>query len=119
MKLLKPILVLSFAVLGLWSSVFGSWTASKSDFKLISPSARELYERSCANCHGADGRGETEYAETTDVPNIADAKWQRRHSDKKIAAKIIKGGGGMPAFGKKLSRNEVNALVAYVRTLKK
>ena len=124
MKYMKIFLILVVTVFGLWSSVLGFWSGSKTVINnagsvVADKSAQELYAQNCARCHGADGRGQTEAGKTYDTPDIADAKWQRRHSDKKIAGKISKGGGGMPAFGKKLSQKESNELVRYVRTLKK
>ncbi len=86
---------------------------------LVDKSARELYSQNCARCHGANGRGETELGRSFDVPIIAAADWQKKHSDAKISRKIVKGGGGMPAFAKKLSPKEISAVVAYVRTLNK
>jgi cbb3-type cytochrome c oxidase subunit III len=82
-------------------------------------SGSEIYAQNCAKCHGADGRGETEESKKHKMPDISSARWQQRHSDKKIIKAIEKGGGGMPAFGKKLSKEEIAAVVSYVRELKK
>ena len=111
-----------FVVCGFSSSatmIYSSELKSASaETGLADKTARELYAQNCARCHGADGRAKTELGETFEVPNIADARWQSKHSDAKITRKIIKGGGGMPAFGKKLSPQETASLVAYIRTLK-
>jgi cytochrome c5 len=122
--MLKLSSILIVLVFGFWSLVFG-FEATSANFKselktlaAIESFQLELYQQNCARCHGVDGKGETEAGETYEVPNIADANWQRRHSDKKIASKIIKGGGGMPAYGKKLSSSEIKSLVDYVRSLK-
>ncbi len=62
----------------------------------------------CAHCHGNDARGD----EGPDLHGLT-------KSDKRIE-KIIKGGikGEMPAFGKKFKDQEVQALIAFLRTLK-
>lgn len=127
MKFVKLFCIAVFFVLGVFSlfSTFSTaYSAPKIDaaFPIVSSaqdSVRETYAQNCARCHGADGRGQTTLGKTLDAPNIADANWQKRHNDKKIAAKIVRGGGGMPAFAKKLSAKDINSLVAYVRSLKK
>lgn len=128
MKVVK-ILVLTFFSFSFLIFSFASSAKSIFDqspnFKTEKPkpvadkSPNELYAQNCARCHGADGRGETELGRTFDVPNIADARWQSKHSDAKISKKIARGGGGMPAFAKKLTAKETALLVTYLRTLKK
>ena len=67
-----------------------------------------LFDHSCAPCHGDDARGD----EGPSLYNLA-------KSDARIAT-IIKGGvkGEMPSFAKKFSDADVQALTAYLRTLK-
>jgi mono/diheme cytochrome c family protein len=74
----------------------------------------------CARCHGADGQSNTPMGKVYDAPNLADAAWWKREraGDKRLHASIRDGRGGMPAFGKKLSKEEINALVALVKTFK-
>jgi mono/diheme cytochrome c family protein len=81
-------------------------------------SAKVLFIENCARCHGADGRGETPMGKVFAATNLADAGWWKRErvSDKRLAASIRDGRKQMPAFGKKLSKEEINALVALVKT---
>jgi cbb3-type cytochrome c oxidase subunit III len=67
-----------------------------------------LFDHNCAHCHGDDARGD----EGPSLYNLA-------KSDARITT-IIKGGvkGEMPSFAKKFSDADVQALIAYVRTLK-
>ena len=67
-----------------------------------------LFDHNCAHCHGDDARGD----EGPSLYNLA-------KSDARIAT-IIKGGvkGEMPSFAKKFSDVDVQALTAYLRTLK-
>jgi len=81
-------------------------------------SAAELYGKNCASCHGKDGRAKTFKAKLNHARNLADAEWQGRVSDERIFNSITNGKGKMPAYGKKFSEQEINALVAYVRSLK-
>ena len=82
--------------------------------------AKVLYVANCARCHGADGRSQTPMGTVYNAPNLAEAAWwkKERAGDKRLHASIRDGRGGMPAFGKKLSKEEINALVALVKTFK-
>src|SRR5215210_7905293 len=79
-------------------------------------SAKVLFIENCARCHGADGRGETPMGKVFGATNLADAGWWKRErvNEKRLAVSIRDGRGQMPAFGKKLSKEEINALVALV-----
>lgn len=80
--------------------------------------ARVVYIENCARCHGADGRGETPMGKVFEATNLADAAWwkKERTNEKRLTAAIRDGRGQMPAFGKKLSKEEIAALVAFVKT---
>ena len=80
---------------------------------------RAVYEANCVRCHGADGAGRTRLAEVVEPPDMTDPAWQRKRSSARMIASVSNGLGQMPAFKKKLSRQEIAAAVAYVRTLKR
>jgi cytochrome c oxidase cbb3-type subunit 3 len=71
-----------------------------------------LFASSCANCHGADGRG-GEHA-----PDIATASDVRRLTDKRLIDIIKNGitGTGMPGFDW-LGQDKILAINAYLRIL--
>jgi len=78
----------------------------------------------CAKCHGADGKGETKMGRKLSIGDMTDAKMQAKFTDEE-AAKAIKN-GLTDSTGKTtmkaiegLSDDDIKALVAYVRTLKK
>jgi len=87
--------------------------------------AKEIYEKDCAKCHGADGKGKTKMGEKLGVKDYTDAKVQDAMKDEEMT-KAIKEGvkekdtdkTKMKAFSD-LSDAEVKALVAYVRAFKK
>ena len=81
--------------------------------------AAAIYARSCATCHGKDGRAKTFKARFNKARNLTDAEWQAGVSDERLYNSISNGRGKMPAFGKKFSEEEINGLVAYVRRLKR
>ncbi|HEX8293457.1 MAG TPA: cytochrome c [Pyrinomonadaceae bacterium] len=80
---------------------------------------RAVYEAKCTRCHGADGAGRTRMGEIVEPPDMSDPAWQRRHGSARMVASVTNGLGQMPAFKKKLSRQEIAAAVAYVRTLRR
>ena len=84
-----------------------------------SASAAALYARNCASCHGRDGRAKTAKAKSNHARNVADPDWQNRVSDERIFNAIMNGKGKMPGYSKKLSEQEIDSLVSYVRSLKK
>src|SRR5882672_9682803 len=77
-----------------------------------------LYGSKCAICHGKDGVG-TPAWRAKGQPDLSSAEWQKSHSDQQIADRIRSGKGKMPAFGNKLSEDEVTMLVKQVRNLRK
>jgi cbb3-type cytochrome c oxidase subunit III len=81
--------------------------------------AATLFDKHCDTCHGKDGQAKTFKAKFNHARNLTDAKWQAEVSDERIFNSISNGKGKMPAWGKKLSEAHINALVAYVRKLKK
>jgi cytochrome c6 len=76
--------------------------------------AEALYAKQCARCHGEDGRGETTMGKKFDLKDLADPEVQKL-SDAEIRRIIADGEGKMPGFSKKLSADEIDSLVKYVR----
>jgi len=81
--------------------------------------AAALWGQHCASCHGKDGSGSTMMGKKLELKDYRDAAVQSSFTDAE-AAKVIKGGKGkMKPYGAKLSDDDIKALVAYVRSLKK
>src|SRR5437764_15238917 len=80
---------------------------------------REVYTANCARCHGGDGMSHTSMGQMTEAPNLTDAAWQSRRSPARMISSVTNGRGEMPAFKRKLSRQDIAAAVAYVRTLRR
>jgi mono/diheme cytochrome c family protein len=83
------------------------------------PDAAALFNRYCASCHGKDGRAKTMKAKFKGARDLTNAKWQTDVTDERIFNSITQGKGRMPSFSKKLSTEETEAMVPYVRGLKK
>jgi cytochrome c6 len=77
-----------------------------------------LYKSKCADCHGADGKGQTAVGKADNIRDLGSADVQVQ-SDETIAGIIGNGKGKMPAYGKSLKPDQIKDLVAYIRTLKK
>ena len=77
-----------------------------------------LFTENCATCHGRDGRTRTFHGRLLGAQNFTDARWQTNTSDDEIIRAIKTGPKAMPAFEKKLSATEIEALAAYVRAFK-
>ena len=82
-------------------------------------SAAQLYTKQCASCHGKDGRSKTIKGRLKHARNLTDRDWQDKVSDERIFNSINNGKGKMPAFGKKISQEQIESLATYVRALKK
>lgn len=86
----------------------------------VSPAdGASLFGGKCALCHERDGSGKANW-KAKGQPDLRDPNWQKEHSDAQIA-EVIRNGKEkyMPAFKGKLSDEDISALVAYVRSLKK
>ena len=86
--------------------------------------AKALWTTNCSPCHGANGNGDTKMGKTLGAMDLTDPKKQASFTDAKATTAIkdgVKQNGKttMKAFGGKLSDDDVKALVAYIRTLKK
>jgi cytochrome c1 len=86
--------------------------------------AKEIYEKDCAKCHGADGKGKTKMGEKVGVKDYTDAKVQAEMKDAEMAKAIKEGVKDkdtdktkMKAFPD-LTDQEVKDLVAYIRKFK-
>lgn len=100
--------------------VIGGVCAGRVEVKAITArSASALYSKNCVSCHGKDGRAKTFKAKLNHARNLSDPEWQERVTDERIFNSITNGKGKMPAYGKKVSEEEINTLVTYVRSLKK
>jgi mono/diheme cytochrome c family protein len=67
----------------------------------------KLFALNCAHCHGIDATGD----EGPDLHKVT-------KTDERIKSQILNGvKGEMPAFGKKLTQDDVATLVVFIRSL--
>jgi len=86
--------------------------------------AKENWEKNCAKCHGADGKGKTKMGEKLGIKDYTDAKVQDEMKDDAMTKAIkegVKDGDKtkMKGFGDVLSDDEIKALVKMVREFRK
>jgi cytochrome c553 len=93
---------------------------------IVSASAadvKENWEKSCAKCHGPDGKGDTKMGKKLDVKDFTDAKYQASLKDEGMFKAIKEGVKDGEKIRMKaaegLSDDEMKALVKYVRDFKK
>ena len=76
------------------------------------------YKARCAMCHGPDGKGDTAMGKKFGLKDLGSAEVQGQ-SDADLTTTITKGKDKMPAYGDKLSKEQIDGLVKYIRSLKK
>jgi len=86
--------------------------------------AKSNWDANCAQCHGKSGAADTKMGKQLNAKDLTDPKVQAAFTDAKATQSItdgVKENGKttMKAFGGKLTPEEIKALVAYVRALKK
>ena len=77
-----------------------------------------LFKSKCAMCHGADARGETSVGKSLKLRDFSSADVQKQ-TDAELKKIIEDGRGKMPPYKTKLTANETNTLMTFIRTLKK
>jgi mono/diheme cytochrome c family protein len=77
-----------------------------------------LFKGKCAMCHGPDASGKTVMGEKLKVPDLHSEQVQKKN-DAELRAIISKGKDKMPAYENKLSKEQIDKLVAYIRELAK
>jgi mono/diheme cytochrome c family protein len=102
------------AVLGFGLAVGWTTVALATD----ASAGKAAYEKSCAGCHGADGKGNPGMAKVLGEKglNIV-GKETMQKSDEQILKIIAEGAGKMPAS--KLSKDEQKQALSYMRSLAK
>lgn len=77
---------------------------------------RAVFKQHCAECHGDNGAGgKVQIAgREIKVPNLT-GEHARKPTDERIAAKISEGDDEMPAFKDKLTPQQVQDLVRFIR----
>ena len=79
--------------------------------------ARATFVKNCQKCHGEQGKGgpvKLEDGTKLKVPSFREGH-ALHHPDSDYLKQINKGGGGMPAFKDKLTPQQIDELVRFIR----
>jgi cytochrome c553 len=84
--------------------------------------AKVIWDKQCAKCHGADGKGQTKMGQKLSIRNLADAKVQAELKDEEMTKAIKEGvqkdGKTLMKPAEAVTDEEIKGLVAHVRTFK-
>ncbi|HZI09955.1 MAG TPA: cytochrome c [Myxococcus sp.] len=83
--------------------------------------AAEVWKAKCKSCHGEDGKARTKMGQKESIVDMTQPAWQKAETDADIRA-VIAGGSSrntrMKPYKDKLTAQQIDALVGYIRTLK-
>lgn len=101
----------------------GLWLSNAAALPAQAQGTEEVYKKSCGSCHGPEGKGDGPAGKFL-KPQPGDFSTVLKGAADADIAKIIKEGGkavgkatSMPAFGSKLSEEQIQALVGYIKDL--
>lgn len=100
--------------------LLGVWGAFLSGMALggTVETAKEVYQRRCQSCHGADGKGNPQLEKTLQVtmpPVTGEALKQK--DDAAMLQIIAEGKGKMPGYARSLSPDAQQQLLTYMKGL--
>ncbi len=81
----------------------------------------DVWKAKCKSCHGEDGRAKTKMGEKESIVDFTQAAWQQAESDAELRKVIAEGSPKntkMKAYKDKLTGQQIDALVGYIRTMK-
>jgi len=120
-----PLFRVSIAPVAVTVGLLASAGALGADEKATPTAGQIIYDRDCSTCHGPEGKGDGEQATyVTPQPQDFTKGILEKRSDDFLTSVITKGGQAqglsesMPGFPK-LSKGDLQSLVAYIRQLGK
>jgi cytochrome c6 len=84
----------------------------------LADTGADIYKARCSACHGARGAGDTMIGKNLKLRALVLDDVQQQ-SDDELATIISKGKNKMPAYGGRLSKDQIRDLVRHIRSLKK
>jgi mono/diheme cytochrome c family protein len=84
----------------------------------LADSGADNYKKHCAACHGATGAGDTMIGKNQKIRSLRSPDVQKQ-SDDELFNVISKGRYKMPAYDRKLSKEQIHELVRHIRTWNK
>jgi mono/diheme cytochrome c family protein len=84
----------------------------------LAQSGADTYKAKCLMCHGADGLAATNVGKAMKIPSFK-APEAVKAPNAQLFATVKNGKGKMQPFASKLTDDQIEAVVAYIRTLQK
>ena len=81
-------------------------------------SGADVYKQKCQMCHGPEGTPSAAMAKSMGLKDLKSPEVQKQ-SDAEFKTIVEKGKGKMPAFTGKLTPEQIDEVVKYIRSLKK
>src|SRR5580765_518841 len=78
----------------------------------------DVFKAKCAMCHGASGAGDTGMGKAMNLRDLGSPDVQKQ-SDADLSGIITNGKGKMPKYDGKLTKEQIDSVVQFIRTLKK
>ena len=91
--------------------VFGALAGLGIGVYAAEPHPSDTFLQYCARCHGEDGKAQTPKGQKLKAQNFTDTDWQEHQTNEELIKVVTEGGMDMPAFGKKLSTEQIESLV--------
>lgn len=97
--------------------IIAGWTPAT--LAAYADAGKAVFEKSCAGCHGKDGKGNPAMAKALGEKGLdLTTKDVKQKSDDQLLKVIVEGSGKMPAQ-KSLTKEEQKQVLSYVRSLAK
>jgi mono/diheme cytochrome c family protein len=107
MKLFKPVAVVLSVALGQGISTYAH----------AQDDTAALYKAKCQICHGADAKGDTPAGKKVGAKDLHSPEVAKLSAGELFEI-VKKGKDKMPAYGNKLTDDQIKALIKYVSSLK-
>jgi mono/diheme cytochrome c family protein len=97
-----------------------SWAtaAAEQQSMVQAEQGKRIFQRHCADCHGREGTGEGYRLLGADPANLTSRQTQEK-SDENLLESIHEGQPAMPAWKDRLSNEDRQRVLAYIRSLAK
>ena len=82
---------------------------------LLAADGAAVYKSKCAMCHGADGAGQTPTGKSMKLKSLSSEEVQKL-TDAEMTKIVADGKGKMPGYKSKLSAEEIDLVVKFVRS---
>ena len=102
---------------GLYVSIFCSLMACQGRDPTPRGRGARIFQRTCAGCHGQDGRGTDRPGLTKPARDLTKAEFQAQITNQQLRQSIRIGKGQMPGFAGLMAEDDIADVIVFIRTL--